>query len=319
MRTFRHAIPVMLFLAVAAVVVAQNPASKRRMTPVENQATKTQNINQALTDTARIKEARIARSTHFHDEQGRTIYVDTVTGEQWMDSTAMLPVVKMKYPLLFSASAGIDIWDPLMRAFGQDYGLVGAWAELSMHNRYNAVFEIGAGQAKHSPEDNNYTYRSPASLYFKLGINYNFLYNSSPDYQFYAGLRYGFSPFCYSIDDITIDAPYWDESARFNIPSQNATAGWLELVAGLRVKIWGPISAGWSFKYHKILHESKAAYGKPWYIPGYGSRGSNITGSFSISYTFSLDKLNKRRGDEVITTNETSAAGQPENEQPAAD
>ena len=236
-----------------------------------------------------------------------------------MDSTAMLPVVKMKYPLLFSASAGIDIWDPLMRAFGQDYGLVGAWAELSMHNRYNAVFEIGAGQAKHSPEDNNYTYRSPASLYFKLGINYNFLYNSSPDYQFYAGLRYGFSPFSYSIDDITIDAPYWDESARFNIPSQNATAGWLELVAGLRVKIWGPISAGWSFKYHKILHESKAAYGKPWYIPGYGSRGSNITGSFSISYTFSLDKLNKRRGDEVITTNETSAAGQPENEQPAAD
>lgn len=309
----------MLFLAVAAVVVAQNPASKRRMTPVENQATKTQNINQALTDTARIKEARIARSTHFHDEQGRTIYVDTVTGEQWMDSTAMLPVVKMKYPLLFSASAGIDIWDPLMRAFGQDYGLVGAWAELSMHNRYNAVFEIGAGQAKHSPEDNNYTYRSPASLYFKLGINYNFLYNSSPDYQFYVGLRYGFSPFSYSIDDITIDAPYWDESARFNIPSQNATAGWLELVAGLRVKIWGPISAGWSFKYHKILHESKASYGKPWYIPGYGSRGSNITGSFSISYTFSLDKLNKRRGDEVITTNETSAAGQPENEQPAAD
>lgn len=319
MRTFRHAIPVMLFLAVAAVVVAQNPASKRRMTPVENQATKTQNINQALTDTARIKEARIARSTHFHDEQGRTIYVDTVTGEQWMDSTAMLPVVKMKYPLLFSASAGIDIWDPLMRAFGQDYGLVGAWAELSMHNRYNAVFEIGAGQAKHSPEDNNYTYRSPASLYFKLGINYNFLYNSSPDYQFYAGLRYGFSPFSYSIDDITVDVPYWDESARFSIPSQNATAGWLELVAGLRVKIWGPISAGWSFKYHKILHESKAAYGKPWYIPGYGSRGSNITGSFSISYTFSLDKLNKRRGDEVITTNETSAAGQPENEQPAAD
>lgn len=91
------------------------------------------------------------------------------------------------------------------------------------------------------------------------------------------------------------------ESSVVNIPSQNVTAGWLEVVFGLRVKIWGPISAGWSLKYHSIIHESKSPYGKPWYIPGYGSRNGAITGSFSISYTFGIEKLNKQKTDDVIS------------------
>lgn len=299
-----------LLLVVAALISATAlPAqNRRRITPVETPATITQSINEAKNDTARINEARRARSTHFHDEQGRVVYVDTVTGEQWMDSTALMPVVKMKYPLWDAASAGIDIWDPLMRAFGQNYGLAGAWVELSLHNRYKPIFEFGLGTASHTPSGNNYSYKSPLSTYFKIGANYNFLYNSDPDYQFYGGLRYGFSPFSYSVKDIAIDVPYWDETSKFNIPSQHATVGWFELVFGLRVKLWGPVSAGWAFKYHKILHESAAKYGKPYYIPGYGSRSGAIGGSFSISYTFSLSKLNKAAKAAVITDTEQSGS-----------
>lgn len=300
-------------ILLAIVIAASFDASaqtqrKRRMTPVENPSTVTQSINEARNDSARILEARKARSTHFHDEQGRTVYVDTITGEQWIDSTALIPVVKMKYPLWENFSVGVDIWDPIMRAFGQNYGLAGAWIELSLHNRYKPVFEAGLGMAKHKPSDNNYTYRSPVSPFFKIGLNYNFMYNSSPDYQLYAGMRYGFSSFNYSIDDVTVDGSYWGETSTFNIPRQTSTVGWFELVFGLRVKLWGPISAGWAFKYHKILHESVAKYGKPYYIPGYGSRAGAVTGSFSVSYTFSLGKLNKAGSAEVIDSEETSAA-----------
>lgn len=297
--------------AVLSAASAQSSA-KRRVTPVETPATVTQTINEARNDTARIMQARIARSTHFHDEQGRTVYVDTVTGEQWMDSTALLPVVKMKYPLLDAASVSVDIWDPLMRAFGQDYGLIGFGAEVSLHNRYKPVFELGFGQACHRPSGNNYTYKTPLSMFMRIGMNYNFLYNSSPDYQFYGGLRYGFSSFKYSVDDVTVDAPYWDETASFGIPSQSASVGWLEVVFGLRVKLWGPLSAGWAFKYHSILHESKNTYGNPWYIPGYGSRSASVTGSFSLTYTFSLSKLNKGVADEVIKSEEQPSAATPQ-------
>lgn len=300
-------------VAVTCFIVIDAPAqSRRRMTPVETPATITQTVNEALTDSTRIKEARIARSTHYHDEQGRTVYVDTVTGEQWLDTAALMPVIKMKYPLLDAASVSVDIWDPLMRAFGQDYGLVGFGAELSLHNRYKPVFELGFGQTKHTPSGGNYTYRSPMSMYFRLGLNYNFLFNSSPDYQFYAGLRYGFSTFSYAVENATLNASYWDENVRFDIPSQRVTAGWFELVFGLRVKLWGPVSAGWAFKYHNVLHQSATRYGQAWYIPGYGSRNASVTGSFSISYTFSLSKMNKQHGDEVISTNvQPSAAEAP--------
>lgn len=297
-----------LIACMLALGVDAQSTSRRRMTPVENQSTMTQSVNEARDDTTRIKEARMARSTHFHDEQGRTVYVDTVTGEQWIDSAALVPVVKMKYPLWESASVSVDIWDPLMRAFGQKYGLFGAAVELSLHNRYKPVFELGLGMADKTPSGNNYTYKSPMSMFFRLGANYNFLYNSSPDYQAYGGLRYGFSSFSYSIDNITVNAPYWDETARFDIPSHRSTVGWFELVFGLRVKLWGPLSAGWSFKYHTILHESKIPSGKPWYIPGFGSRNAAVTGSFSFTYTFSLGKLNKATEKEVITTNEQPSA-----------
>lgn len=290
-------------------VAAQN---RRRITPVETSATMTQNVNEALTDSTRILQARIARSTHFHNEKGQIVYVDTITGEQWMDSTTLIPVVKMMYPLWDAASVSVDVWDPLMRAFGQDYGLIGFAAELSLHNRYKPVVEIGLGQARHAPSENNYTYRSPVSPYFKLGVNYNFLYNSSPDYQFYGGLRYGFSSFSYSIDDVTINGSYWGEDAKFNIPSRRTSVGWFELVFGLRVKLWGPLSAGWAFKYHNVVNESASPNGKPWYIPGYGARNASVTGSFSFTYTFSLSKMNKRVDEEVISPNNQTSAGESE-------
>lgn len=297
-----------LIICTLTLAVDAQSNSRRRMTPVENQSTMTQSVNEARNDSTRIKEARMARSTHFHDEQGRTVYIDTVTGEQWIDSAALVPVVKMKYPLWDAASVSVDVWDPLMRAFGQKYGLFGAAVELSLHNRYKPVFELGLGQAKNTPSGNNYTYRSPMSMFFRLGMNYNFLYNSSPDYQFYGGMRYGFSSFSYSVENVTVDVPYWEETARFDIPSQRSTVGWFELVFGLCVKIWGPISAGWAFKYHTILHESKQTYGKAWYIPGFGSRNAAVTGAFSFTYTFSLDKLNKPSAKEVITSNEQPSA-----------
>ncbi|MCM1068230.1 MAG: DUF6048 family protein [Muribaculaceae bacterium] len=288
-----------LLLAVLASLMMPAQA-RRRMTPVTTAATTTQSVNETAGDTARINAKRRANSVSFVDEKGRTMYVDTITGEEWTDSTAVKRVPKMEYPLFHALSIGVNIWDPLLRAFGQDYGVADAWLELSLHNRYKPIVEVGLGTASHKPSGMNYTYRSPLSVYFRIGANYNFLFNSNPDYSFFAGLRYGLSPFKYSIDDISLNSPYWDETAHFSIPDQSATVGWLEVVAGLRVKIWGPISAGWTVKYLSIMHQSKARYGKPWYIPGFGARSNPVSGSFSIVYTFGLSHLNKPAPDDVL-------------------
>lgn len=263
---------------------------RRRITPINTSATATQSINETRDDTSRINAAFRARSSHYHREDGAIVYIDTVTGDEWIDSAAIRTVPKMKFPLLHGVTIGVDIWDPVMRLFGQKHGLVGFSADVSLHNRYFPVFEAGLGMADRTPSGNDYTYHSPLSVFFKIGANYNFLYNSNPDYAFFAGVRYGFSPFSWSVSNITLNSPYWDETMRFDIPSQHSTAGWFEFRLGLRIRLGGNISAGWMVRYSAILHESKNPHGKPWYIPGFGSRGQALNGSFSISYTLPLGR-----------------------------
>lgn len=294
----------LLIIAVAAATVmavwADTPKRPaRRTSPVENKSTVTQAVNEAANDTSRINAKIRARSTHYHRDDGYTVYIDTVTGEEWVDSTQFISVPKMKYPLIMAATVGVNIWDPVMRLFGQKHGLIGFSADVNMHNRYFPAFEAGIGTARDTPSGGNYTYRSPLSVYFKIGADYNFLYNSNPDYQWFAGLRYGFAPFSWSVEDITPGPGYWGDTPQFNIPSQNATAGWFEFHIGLRVKLFGNLSAGWFIKFHTLLHESKNVHGEPWYIPGFGTRGQSITGSFSLSYTL---PLNKRKSEPVVET-----------------
>lgn len=276
-----------IFLIIATTDFA---LGQRRITPINTIATATQPINENANDTARINAKLRATMAHYHDENGNIIYVDTITGKEWRDSTAMEVKIPMKYPLLESVSVGVNIWDPVMRIIGQRYGIVDFLAQISLHNRYKPTVEIGFGAANSTPEDNNFTYKSPLSIYYKVGIDYNFLYNSSTDYQFFAGARLGISPFSYSLTNISIDSDYWGETARPTIPSQHTTVLWCEFGAGLHVKLWGPISAGWTFKFHSLLKEKTSKFGQPWYIPGYGARGNSITGAFHITFTIPLNK-----------------------------
>ncbi len=291
MSGLRHWFTALASTVAITAVLAQVPGRPaRRTTPVENQSTTTQAINETRNDTSRINAERRARSTHYHRDDGFTVYVDTLTGDEWVDSTQVLSLPKMKFPLLMGATVGVNIWDPVMRLFGQEHGLVGFTADMNLHNRYFPTFELGLGMARHTPSGQNFTYRSPMSVYFKIGADYNFLYNSNPDYQWLVGLRYGFAPFSWAVDDITLNSGYWDETVHFGVPSQSATAGWGEICLGLRIHLAGNISAGWMVRFHTLLHESKNKHGQPWYIPGFGSRGQAITGSFTISYTLPFNK-----------------------------
>ena len=259
--------------------------SRRYATPITSAATTTQAINETRDDTSRINAAFRARSSHYHRDDGAIVYVDTLTGEEWIDSTTIARLPKMKFPLLVDASIGVDVWDAVMRVFGQKYGITTFSADINLHNRYFPTVEIGLGSASSEPSGKDFHYVSPMSVYFKAGANYNFIYNSNPAYKFFVGVRYGFAPFKWGLKTAAPASGYWGETPIFTIPNQSATAGWFEFGIGLRVKLWQNLSAGWMFKYHIIAHESKNIHGKPWYIPGYGARGQALTGSFTLSYT----------------------------------
>lgn len=286
-------ITALITAALLCVLSVPEAGAQRRITPVNTPATATQAKNEFEGDTARINARKRATMVHYHDEKGNIVYVDTVTGEEWRDSTAI--VAKQKsigniYPLFESVTIGFNFFESFMRLTGQDYGLGEVWAMLNIHNRYQPVLEFGLGQAKATPDDGNFTYSSGVAPYFRIGANYNFLYNSNPAYQFYAGLRLGFTSFSYKITDVNFDNGYWDEDNRFDIPRQSSTALFYEVVFGCKVKLFSNISAGWAVRYHRMMRQSGGYYGDPWYIPGFGPRRSKIGAAFSIMYTLPLSK-----------------------------
>lgn len=274
----------LLLLAVLPAV------AQRRIMPVNLGAHSLVGKNENKQATDSIDRSKLVESL---DADGNKIYVDTVSGKEVTDS---LPgpeegrVPKMINPLLYSASIGVDIWDPIMRIFGQKYGLIGFSAELNLHNRYIPVFEAGLGNADNTPTHQNYTYHVGVTPYFRVGVNYNFLYNSNPDYQFVAGLRFGWTHFNYQLRSVEITDPYWGTAQVVDFPRQTSNVTYLNVLFGLRVKIWKQLSMGWHIRIRTILHETDQPSGQPWYIPGYGSRNGLITGSFSVFYTFSLVK-----------------------------
>jgi hypothetical protein len=280
---------VLLILAVALATVCTSSIAQRRITPVaQPQASR---IEPEGFDKSKKNDGLPPSVVRSRDADGHEILIDTVAGTEYVDSTAINKKHKGHiYPLMHAVTIGVNVWDPLMRIFGQHYGLADASVELSLHNRIKPIFEFGLGTAKNTPADGNFTYYSPTAPYFKLGVNYNFLYNSNPAYQFYAGLRYGFTSFKYDITDIESVPGYWDNPTSYNIPRQTSTIGYGEFLLGLKVQIYKNISMGWAFKYHFRLHESATSYGQPWYIPGYGSRAGAITGAFSVMYTLPLNK-----------------------------
>lgn len=305
MKMCRTLIAVMLLTLIAVVVTAQTTG--RRVTPNTTGATATQPVNErrGIIDPADSLARRPAGVVHAHDSEGRTFYVDTITGREWVDSAALPVAPRMQQPLLYSVSVGVNLWDPVMRIFGQKYGLIDFVGELNLHNRYIPVFEAGLGKASVTPDDANYTYSSPVAPYFKIGCNYNFLYNSNPRYMAYAGARYGWTSFKYKLTDITHDNGYWGTESSFDIPSQTASVGYFELLFGIRVGIAANVSVGWTFKYHGVLHGSKEhKYGDPWYIPGYGTRGSSVTGAFTVTYTLPLARRKPGAGMTELTDTE---------------
>ena len=289
MSSIRH------ILILVCAMFAVTTMAQRRITPVANPENK-----RPETETPVVKEVkpgetpvRPASVIETRDMEGRVVLVDTISGVEYHD-TITVKAPPTVYPRFTAVSVGVNVWDALARLTGQQYGVGGVWAELSIHNWFKPIVEFGFGMADYMPKDESYRYKSGMAPYFKIGLNYNFLYNSTPDYSVYLGLRYGISSFSYRIEDVTAVNGYWDESTTLSVPSQHATAGYFEFLFGLRVQIWRNISLGWELRVHKLLHQGTHLYGDPWYIPGFGTDGSLFSGAFSVSYTLPLQRTSKK-------------------------
>lgn len=237
---------------------------------------------------------------HYYDKHGKALDEPVL----FLASLDTVSVVKTSpkpiYPVLSEINVGANFFDGILALAGSHYGGGDIWANVGLWNWIFPTVELGIGSAHKTPEGNNYTYKGNPSLYAKLGFDYNFLYKSNPQYQLVVGFRCGFSSFKYSLNDVTVNSDYWQQTQTLNFDGLNSFAAYGEAVFGLKVNLVSNFSMGWTARY-KFLFRNKPnvnsfagfPYGidmTPWYIPGYGPRTSHFGFTFSLIYTLPFYK-----------------------------
>lgn len=238
-----------------------------------------QDITPVDVDTKKPEQPRL----HYYDRHGdkldEPVYFLTQT------DTVERVSPKSPWPLYNGVTVGFNFFDAIMLIAGQSYASFDFNASVSLHNWVFPTVECGLGFADKREEGTSLVYRTKPSPYVKLGVDYNFLYKSTPDYKAGLGLRCGWARPAYSITGATVESSYWGETGSFDIRNQSVNAWFGEAIAFVKVKIWRDISLGWSARYRFKFKIPDASHSTPWFIPGYGG-GSALTATFSIMYTF---------------------------------
>ena len=240
---------------------------------------KSQDITPVDVDTKKPEQPRL----HYYDKHGDKLPEPVYFLAETDTVEKVSP--KSPWPLYNGVTAGFNFFDAAMLIAGQSYASFDLNASVSLHNWFFPTLECGLGFSNNHEEGSTMVYRTHPSPYIKLGIDYNFLYKSTPDYMLGLGIRFGWSHPSYEITGGSISSPYWDQSSDINIYHQSVNAWFGEALVAIRVKIWREISLGWSVRYRFKMKIPDATSSTPWFIPGFGG-GSPLTATFSISYTF---------------------------------
>lgn len=198
-----------------------------------------------------------------------------------------------KYPLFNGVIVGVNIADPILRLFGQDYGGYEAMVEVNLHNRFLPIWSIGVGSAKRTT-DTGLFYETKPSIYNRVGMNYNFRFNNESPNYFVAGLMYGFSSYKADIRNMSYNDGYWPEISPIEIPEQKFVSHWLEISFGIRVQVVRNFYMGWNVQYKPLLKEGSTSLANPWYIPGYGVGGFGFNYNLMYQIPARRNKSNKK-------------------------
>lgn len=191
---------------------------------------------------------------------------------------------RYRYPLFDGLIVGVDFFQPVVSLFGQQYANYQASLEASFYNRFFPIWETGIGWADDTPDDGNFTYKVSPTLYNRLGVLYNFNYNSTAPGYIYGGVLYGFSVFSYDITDIDLTSSYWGTNDKAAIYDCHSRAQWLEFLAGIRVNLYKGLKMGFSVRYKALLKAADYGTTRPWIIPGMGKRSGGFDFTYSVYY-----------------------------------
>lgn len=190
-------------------------------------------------------------------------------------------VQKDSIPLFRGFAVSFDLVGGALVALS-DYGQYEGALRVNLHDEWFPIVEAGLGRANYDDEV-TFLHYSTSAPYFKIGIDKNMLRDKHGPNRLYLGLRYGFTSYKIDISRPVYQDPVWQWDTSYNVNDAACKYHWAEIVLGVDAKIFGPLHLGWSVRYkQRLVHSEEGEWGKPWYVPGFGTYDTKLGGTFNV-------------------------------------
>lgn len=162
-------------------------------------------------------------------------------------------------------------------------------ADIDFYRYYLAV-EAGHWERYYSTESEEY---SNNGNYFRVGVDVNFIKNDPDNNMFFFGARYGRGTFSEDLTIITVDDVWGTGTNSYS--NSNLNAGWVEMVTGLRVKMWKFFWMGYTARYKFGLSTDTPQGFEVYDVPGFGRTFKNTTWGFNYQILFRIPLRNPQK------------------------
>ena len=189
---------------------------------------------------------------------------------------------------------GLDLSKPVMAQFNKDFFGLELVGDIRLFSEFYGAIELGNEKKTQQSEQINLT---SSGSYLKLGFDYNLYKNwKGMNNAIYLGMRIGNSLFKQKVNEYEpyqIDH-YWPTEIIKSGPQireQDAlTARWVEIVAGIKVKMINNLYMGFSLRLNRLMNDTRPDNFDNLYIPGFNKKtDENVWGAgFNYTLTYSI-------------------------------
>ena len=202
-----------------------------------------------------------------------------------------IPVKKERYGL----RVGVDLFKLSRSFYETDYRGLELVGDYRLTRRHFLAAEIGNENKTVDENQLNFTTKG---TYLKVGFDYNTYENwLNMENIISVGLRYGVSSFSQTLNNYTVynPNPYFGETPLI-VSGDNydgLTAQWVEVVAGIKAKVFNNVFVGFSFRLNRMLSQKRPDNFDNLYIPGFNRTYNGDYGAgfnYTVSYFIPLYK-----------------------------
>lgn len=194
-----------------------------------------------------------------------------------------IPVKKERYGVRF----GVDLFKLSRSFYEKEYRGLELVGDYRLTRKHYIAAEIGNEEKTVDDDRLNFTTKG---TYAKVGFDYNTYQNwLDMENMIYVGLRYGVSSFSQTLNSYTVynpndyfnEAPVKEPSTKFS----GLSAQWLEVVVGVKAKLFNNVYAGFSFRMNRLFTQKKPENFDNLYIPGFNR---TYNGDFGVGFNYTI-------------------------------